>query len=594
MEGYLTIPPDRGSILGRAVWKTRYVVIGSAQGEVSGPKAPSAGSLDGLTYLSIYKNPDDWEPAQQYAVSNVTHCQVQSIVHRKQGPALPTLILTIAPDPLTEKIRKRRSSRAATLVSNKDNGPTTLWFRTEGDASRLNEWARCIQSAIQPSLPEHHLPMSPMTPMTPLSPYFQNPFSPFAYRDTPESSGFRPPSAPKVLLHHKPSASLHVSRERPLTISDAPSLRSRRSDLSSLISSTTAGTATTHSYTAKPSSEVPSPIEMTGESFGGFIEGWTSAQGRSTNLNSPVRIARNSDELQQPMSPAALLDSGSPPGPGETILDRAFQLKYIPGSDQQAPGGEHLSSLARFEALMREVDAQREDRTQSFRPVSMAQQSELRSAWDVDDSSNDDDSDADSDDTQGESLERDLEDRLSGFERISRRATGLTRDEPSTPFQLPRRIRGTFSPGAVHQGSLSSLATRSRGHDARCEYNSTQSSIVPDGAAYSDELLDNLNASSAYRTSTLAEGQHGHSATSSIGERLSMNDYNRRHSSTSSMLIMQSNAHTDTADIPSPSAKPRAPPPMYASSRRDVQEPADKYKSWRSSTTIIANDRNFL
>lgn len=521
-------------------------------------------------------------------------------MHRKQGPALPTLILTIAPDPLTDKIRKRRSSRAATLVSNKDNGPTTLWFRTEADASRLNEWARCIQSAIQPSLPDHHLPMSPMTPMTPLSPSFQNPFSPFVYRDTPDSSAFRPPSAPKVLLHHKPSASLHVSRERPLTISDAPSLRSRRSDLSSLLSSTTAGTAITHSYMAKPPSDAPSPIEMTGEPFGGFIEGWTSAQGRSTTLNSPVRIARNSEDLHQPMSPAALLDSGSPPGPGETILDRAFQLKYIPGSDQQCPGEERLSSLARFEALMREVDAQREDRRQSVRPVSMAQQPELRSAWDVDESSDDDDSDADSDDTQGESLDRDSATRCSVFERDSQRATEHTRDDPSTPFQSPRSTQSTFSPGAFHQGSRAALAIRSRGNDSRWEHNPRfGSERVPMGMShdeptYSDELMDNLNPSSAYRTSTIAEGQHGHSANSSIGERLSFNDFTRRLSSTSSLLIMQSNAHANTADIPSPSAQPRAPPPMYASPRRDVQEPADKCKSWRSSTTTIGNDRNFL
>jgi hypothetical protein len=40
LDGVLLIPPDRGQILGRAVWKARYVVI-------SKPTAPGRDSLSG-------------------------------------------------------------------------------------------------------------------------------------------------------------------------------------------------------------------------------------------------------------------------------------------------------------------------------------------------------------------------------------------------------------------------------------------------------------------------------------------------------------------------------------------------------------------
>lgn len=146
------------------------------------------------------------------------------VTHRKQGPVLPTLIITITPDPATEKLRKRRSSRAATLVSNKDNGPTTLWFRTEGDVSKLQEWARSIQVVCQPGFPDHLL-MSPMPPMspaatTPGSPSFQNPFVPYAPRDGADffsQNSSRPPSAPsapRVSLHHKAQSGTRRKQKR--------------------------------------------------------------------------------------------------------------------------------------------------------------------------------------------------------------------------------------------------------------------------------------------------------------------------------------------------------------------------------------------
>lgn len=606
-------------------------------------KSRSSISNDGITYLSIYKNPvryvtrpiisreeltndhsqDDWEPSQQYAVSNVTSCEVQRVSHRKQGPILPTLIIAITPDPATEKLRKRRSSRAATLVSNKDNGPTTLWFRTEGDVSKLHEWARSIQVASQPNFPDHLLmsPMSPISPMsgplTPGSPSFQNPFVPYAAtRDGTDffsQNSSRPPSAPsapgRVSLHHKASSSLHTHRERPLTISDAPSLRSRRSDLSSLPGSVANINISTahqqHSYTSVLPHDLPTPSEGSdGELFG-----WTSAQGRASNMlaqqqHSPARTVRDSlgsnPPLLSPLSPAAMmLDNnnggvgvGSPPGPRETILDRAFQLKYIPGcADQTAPGEEKLSSMARFEALMQQVESnnnkrtttaatgagaegQQQQRKRSLRPMSVLDQLELKSAWELDES--DEDSD-DSDDTEGESAaDRESEADNNSIRPESRRtATFPTSQQqqqqqqqarqqqkpsaPQTPTQSPRGTAGIRSPIALNPEALTALVSSSSGespdrprlahrmHSAMGSLslgvinpphhgtshstttsitnnnilnslesspgkNSTNSNTSSSGETSStyDGSTPGLNPSAAYRTSTILEGQQLH------------------------------------------------------------------------------------
>lgn len=564
---------------------------------------------------------------------------------------MPTLILAISPDPATEKIRKRRSSRAATLVSNKDNGPTTLWFRTDGEAYKLHEWARCIQASIQPSIPED-LPMSPMSPMTPVSPFFQNPFVPIPPRDASDLSHTRPPSAPKTALHHKTSSSFYVSRERPVTISDSPSLRSRRSDLSSLTSSNPPGTSTAQSYASVLPSELPSPPLTAREPFGGFIEGWTSAQGRSSISNSPVRPVRGSlgsgsVASNPPLSPAALLDSGSPPAHRETILDRAFQMNYIPGSDQQVPGEEKLSSLARFEALMQQVDAQR--RKQSLRPLSMAQQLELKSAWDLDDDDDDDDesdsdSDAGSDGTEGEpALERDAaEDDVISVRPESRRAAGY-RGGPQTPQQSPRGAAGPRSPIRLNPETLAALssgpdrprfAQKMHSHTfsglgavtlgaaggqqpTGLESSPGKSSILSGATGASDESGGGLNPSSAYRTSTIAEGQqqrHSGASSGGGGKRLSFGEFTRRLSSTSSMLLVQSGG--SAANSPhggsseqapdsqgqsrrSSGMQPRLPPPsssMYSSppARGEAQDRGEKCKSWRSSVGMFGNEGGFL
>lgn len=551
------------------------------------------------------------------------------VAHRKQGPVLPTLILTIAPDPATEKIRKRRSSRAATLVGGHNGGPTVLWFRTDSEPQKLHEWARCIQATVQASFqdkdipaPQVTSPMTPLTPLTPGSPSFQNPFVPRLPRDASDYSYSRPPSAPKSSLHHKASSSLYMTR--PLTISDTNSLRSRTSDLSSLTSSATVGTTTTTSYASAQHSELASPIMPGGDHFGGFIEGWTSAQGRSTMMSPPSRPMRDSMGSNPPMSPAAILESGSPPNPRETILDRAFQMNYIPGSENTIPGEEKLSSLARFEALMQQVEAQR--RKQSLRPLSVAQQLELKSAWDLDEDEDDGDSDAEeSDDTEGDAaFEWETDQRSKRLTRPElQRSPGYIR-RPQTP-QSPRSNAGPRSPiffnpetlaaldgGAekprlpqkMHSHTLSGLGNLTLGVQqplaSTLELSPGKSSIVSGKTTVSEELMGGLNPSSAYRTSTIAEGQqHRHStASSNGGKRLSFSEFTRRLS-TSSMLLMQSNTDGDSQQTPSRRSsvfQPRAGASgsMFSSPRNEATERVEKCKSWRNSVGMFGNEGGFL
>ena len=361
------------------------------------PVAPFQSCHLWCPYLTSFEFQEDTEPIQQWAVNSITDCQVQQINHRKQGPVLPTLVISIV-----DKEKKRRSSRAAGLISsNKEANATTLWFRTPPDDHHLSlhEWARNILSR-----------KSPMSPESPMSPQFSNPFASMS-RDTSEYFS-RPPSGnrsgrsdPRSLQHKSSTTTQSTStttttttRERPLTFSsESPSLRSKRSDISSPSSNNFPIQQMNfpvpgQHYTTILPTDLPSPVNTTGDYQGEFIEGWTSAQGRSSTMSSPIR-GRSSIGSQPPHPSIATVESSSPPGPRETILDRAFQMRCIPGSEREVPGEEKLSSLARFDALMREADDKIKQREEAER----AQQMAMRSAFEASDSSSDED-DSDSDD----------------------------------------------------------------------------------------------------------------------------------------------------------------------------------------------------
>ncbi|CAI4210321.1 unnamed protein product [Parascedosporium putredinis] len=267
--------------------------------------------------ISVYKSKDDYEPYYQCPVNSVTDCQVQQLSHRKQGPVLPTLVITVS-----DKEKKRRSSRAAGLISGKES--THRGFTAPGD------------------------------------------------RDGPPTA--------------------HGS--------ESPSLRSKRSDVSSPTSGIHPSLShrtlpSHHHYTTGSRADIPPDLPSPAESGAGdqhineLIDGWSSPQARSSSFSSPRAGAPSLDRRHTSVGVSPTINR-------ETILDRAFQLRCIPGSERAVPGEEKLSSLARFDALMRDT----EDRRNKDDGVRAKQAQEARRKWEMggDSSESDDESERETDD----------------------------------------------------------------------------------------------------------------------------------------------------------------------------------------------------
>ncbi|KAH8881532.1 hypothetical protein GQ53DRAFT_667704 [Thozetella sp. PMI_491] len=575
MEGTLVVPPERGTIIGRALWKPRYVVIGPAVRESPGYLDRSLGSSgsrsrlppgvsNDAVYLSIYKSKEDLDPIQQHAISSITDCQVQMAAHRKQGPVLPTLVINISPDPATDKLRKRRSSRTAGLTTTKETTPSTLWFRPGGeDHHNLHDWARFLQPLIQPNMPDR----TPKSPITPSSPAFVNPFSP--RQREPSDQSQRPGSGnpnSRAPLQHKNSSQTYSSAERSRQ-GEAPSLRSKRSDISSNPSH-----IGFQNYTVVHPTDLPSPATTVGEYQGEFIEGWTSAQGRSSTLSSPIRGSirgRDSIGSQMPAPPIhGMVDSSSPPGPRETILDRAFQMRYIPGSDRDLVGEGKLSSLARFDALMREVDQKRKTREAEEAKLRAAEQPDgLKSAWDLDDDSDEEQGaeDSDSEDEPVGELEQDLADRFMMPSKAQQALNFIAgrADQAAPPPRSPS-ARGPLSydhetlmalssnSGSSHLRPQTGYSTdrpgfaqrkysqpQLAGHKAsRMGLASPTLDVLPSAAEDGGSVGPLLHRSATEkRHSTSSAKRH---STSSL-KRLSFTEFTKRLSNTSSLLLVQTN-----------------------------------------------------
>ncbi|KAK8017445.1 hypothetical protein PG993_013771 [Apiospora rasikravindrae] len=565
MEGTLLIPPDRGNILGRALWKSRYVVVGSPQreGNMDANQPPNNLSLSQVLsatrikdsreksiklpprmspdsiYLSLYKSKDDWEPSQQYSMASIADCQVQMVAHRKQGPALPTLVMQIKPDPTTDKLRKRRSSRTAGLTREKESGPTTLWFRpSEEGGYALQDWARYISSLLPPR--EHDA--YPMSPVTPASPTFSNPFSP--RRD---GGQFRPGSRDqeqpvRPTIQHKRSG---FTRERPHTFSsESPSLRSRKSDISSHGSSLNAmGMGyVIHGdrYTTVLPTDLPSPATTVGEVPSEYTLGWTNAQGRSSTLSSPVRARGSvSSQGQAPCSQA----SSSPPPARESILDRAFQLRCIPGVETEVPGEYNLSSLARFDALMREAEERRKKERAQNPPITP-----MTSTFEEDEDTDEQDTAKIANKVKSEVVEESEED--------------VDEEEESSDDDVfdhdVTRDRASIGPSA--QRALAFIANR---HSTMAQGGRATQSYHPDNG-YS--ILRPHTAHSRMRPAAMQRGgsqphvplaatamenqrasmrdhlvRHEKRHSTSSVKRLSFNEFTKRLSSTSSLLLSPNN-----------------------------------------------------
>ncbi|PQE19409.1 hypothetical protein CJF30_00009861 [Rutstroemia sp. NJR-2017a BBW] len=576
MEGLMLVPPERGTIIGRAVWKARYVVLGtgahlqtqtdllekstSKKGKngKSSSKKPSlidigtSSNPQESLYISIYKAKGDWEYIAQHPLSAFRSCEIRSLSHRKQSPPLPTLMLEFKPDSITEKQRKRRSSRTGGLSSGKDaQWADTLLFRSVPEERHsIYDWQIAVKPRLEPELEE--------SPMSPLSPVFTTFSNPFAARDElPASRNGRTEQSNRLPFQQPPSSYAHAPRDRPSAlISPSPSLRSRRSDLSSQASSSHPPMGFTHTQNYAPNlpSDLPSPISVSG--YENFIEGWTSAQGRSSALSHHTRgsnsIASVPPALTSPISPS--------PGPRETILDRAFQMRCIPGSERLQDDEEKISSIARFEALMKEADERRLQKSSSSTGGSS---SHYKPGWELEEESEESDNDTGANSTDVDERDRDIlmpTPAQRALDYIAGRRTPLTaaNSRPMSPKSPSVPYSNSQAMNALNSGSSSTSqsVTSSSGNGLRprtgttshIRKNSRPSSLLLPSRSMSTTTIPTVKDTSSTTSSALApfKEEREKRSSSTSQKRLSFQEFARRLSSTSSLLLVQTNASSNS------------------------------------------------
>ncbi|KAJ8122490.1 hypothetical protein ONZ43_g1329 [Nemania bipapillata] len=438
------------------VLSTSRIREGGSRSSKAQQKAP----IDTTVYLSVYKSKEDMEPIMQHSIASITDVQIQNIAHRKQGHVIPTLTIQIAPDPATDKLRKRRSSRTTGLISSKESGPTTLYFVPPEDARwDLGAW---------------------------------------------------------------------------------------------------------HSELSSPASTLEERPEQ-------FIEGWTTAQGRSSALSSPIRGRGSISSSIDPKQPS--LGSSPPMVPRETILDRAFQMRYIPGSEREIAGEEKLTSLARFEALM--CEAENRQRNTGGRAVA---QEPLKSTWEHDESDEDDfgraEDDGEDDDSDNYAFEQNVDhDEMdaSTFKalRFIANRHNSTYAEPTARNTPPSVSR----PQTAHSRSRPTAQRMSSQ-----PYISPPPVHVP-SARYPEGV--------AMRRSH--EKRH---STSDVKNFNNFNDFTKRLSGTSSLLLVQSNAsvgsNRGSGDYDAQHT------PRGSISTRGTAQTSDERCRWRGSIGVFGNEGGFL
>ncbi|RDW94326.1 hypothetical protein BP5796_00089 [Coleophoma crateriformis] len=635
MEGLMLVPPERGTIIGRALWKPRYIILGSAlrlqtPPENALPRATSTGRVatarkglkgplskpslanisepipEGL-FISIYKAKGDWEFIAQHPISSFASCEVQSLQHRKQSPSVPTLIINLKPDAELERQRKRRSSRTGGLTSSKDPWASTLLFRTVPEEQHnIYDWSMAIKSILDALAPREDV-------LSPISPVFNNFTNPFASRDgRPMSSSQRPDLnrgySSQTTSTYSTAPRMEARGERPSAVlSPSPSLRSRRSDLSSQASSQPMGFSTSHSqhYTTALPSDLPSPASTSGYETQ-FIEGWTSAQGRSSALSSHTR---GSNSIASAVASGAVIAS-TPPGPRETILDRAFKNRVIPGSDRlQEADEDHLSSIARFEALMREAEERRENRMGG----SSHENARDAQGWDLDEESEESDYEYAEEENEMEELEVEQEDDLviptpaqRALDYISGRATphshSSSHGRPQSP--APRSPPIPF----VNQQAMSAFHANdgTDGLRPRTGGGSRPNSL----AAIAPRSMSTATVPTLKDGTFPLISENEKRGSSNSVKRLSFSEFTRRLSSTSSLLLVQTNNSSSsgsqqskpgssetsggvenedsTRHVPRNSVNPRG------GSSQSATEQRDKRCGWRGSVGVFGNEGGFV
>lgn len=381
-------------------------------------------------------------------------------------------------------------------------------------------------------------------PLSPFHPVFHNPFAnAFNARNTSNSQ--------KPELQQRSSFQIthpHLQlREKPSDmISPSPSLRSRRSDLSSQASSQPPmGFNSSHpqNYNTLPT-DLPSPASTAGYD-GQLIEGWTSAQGRSSALSSHTRASNSIASAVVPPIAAS-----TPPAPRETILDRAFQMRCIPGSDRISE--DKISSIARFEALMREVDERKEAKAQS-KPVATE-----RPNWDLEEESEE------SSDGEPDVDDLGLSDEDIAISTPAQRALDYIagrRAPPPTTRPLspaPRRPVVPFNSQAMSsfygkESAGSTLRPRT-GTTSSKKGESRPMSLALPSRSQSTNAVPTMKQESAPATPLVpltnqnlkaSDAKEKRRSSNSV-KRLSFTDFAKRLSSTSSLLLVQTNTNASS------------------------------------------------
>jgi hypothetical protein len=354
-------------------------------------------------------------------------------------------------------------------------------------------------------------------------------------------------------------------------------------------------------YTRVLPTDIPPDLPSPAESGAGdqhineLIEGWSSPQTRSSSFSSPRGGAPPLDRRHTSVA-------ASPTVNRETILDRAFQLRCIPGSERAVPGEEKLSSLARFDALMRESEERRKQQ-----PVS--QEKEVRDAkrqgrrvWEMGGDSSESEDDRETDD------EDDDDEDDYHLEQNSRRPRRDTIIPPATQRAL-EFITGRYdrphSPRTPHTAALppekSDLASTAAGAPFRphTSYSRTRPNMSSRTQSQ-PHLLHNPNEKAVSPTEEPLDVERRQPASNSNStKRLSVTDITKRLSSTSSLLLVQTNtsgpssrgsSELDYFPVPplprsSLSARSTAALPSLRQPRET--DDRDKRCGWRSSVGVI-------
>lgn len=498
-------------------------------------------------YLSIFKAKGEWEYLAHHPISAVQFCEIRNIQHRKQSPPLPTLVVEFKPESTTSKLRKRRSSK--TSMTLKDGYSNALLFRSlESERHSIYDWV--VQMKILLTAPAS-LGDSAFSSLVSIS-------SPFMNRSNSTST--------------KKNDSQGKYSE---VVSPSPSLRSRRSDLSSKASSLAQGSGLVSplGFTNGIASDHPSPSSLSSYDHQ-LIEGWTSAQGRTSALSSHTR-GNNSNASGITTSTTR-----------ETILDRAFQMRCIPGSERLfSPDDiDNLSSTARFEALMREID----ERKQAKRDACSTQTLSTRSL----DESKVDNMGESFQDSYLDCEEKELPvpaqkalDFISGRLTSSKHPLSLTSKNkvPTLNTQALSALLGDDVTVDEQESVNSRTDNSSRRNSSR------PSTLTIPLRSYSSSALPNDEENNNNPSNSKIDTKDNSLSSSSV-KRLSFQEFARRLSSTSSLLLVQTNASSNSgrgyADYTSDlTVNPRS------CSTSDERE---RRCSWRSGVSAFGVEGTFM